>query len=835
MSISILSSEWIIQEINMNSLHESYEILRELLATLDDNIKDYNEAQTRFHIIDIVLKQCLNWDGVIEVEKHESNNGFTDFELGNPRKVIVEAKKEGVSFDIPSGKSLKNTIPIKSLIMASDNIKRAMDQVQLYSSSRGVPISIITNGHQYIAFISSRTDGISVQDGKALVFTSLQDILNNFPLFWECLSLQGIDDNKLMRQLTVGDVRLPSKLSNNLIKYPKILYSSELQISLRQLSEVFIQDIVEDPNLESSFYQQCYCESGRLNQYSLLSKNILNSRYASIFAENEKQPSVQPINDRKKLNLDGAIFADAISRRPIVLVGDVGVGKTSFIKNLIHNSASSEFKKAIYIYIDLGSKATLNTDIKSLILNEICSQLYSKYDVDIEESSFIKRLYAEEIRKFERGIYGEVKESNPVAYQEKLIDKLFMLQSDKNQHTQKSVAFISKEHKKQIIICIDNADQRNFDVQQDAFIISQELSKEWSAIVFLSVRPQTFYKSKHSGALNAYPHKIFTISPPRVDEMISKRLRYAVRLARGEEVSPLNNANVTSENLALFLEVLISSLQKNKEINEFLDNITGGNIRKVIEFVTGFIGSPNIDAEKIIDIQEEQGRYIIPIHEFTKQALLGDYSHYSRETSSSMNVLDLSTPDQKEHFLVPLIISYLSFQGDHLDKNSFCRYTNIIEEFQASGFTPKQVDDALRRTTNRKLIETSLRVTFEEDEDKVLIGDMPDSFRITTIGAYHIKKWLGDFAYLDAMLFDTPILVSSVREAISTNLSSMEIKDRYLRALEFKKYLLQSWKQFIRAPSYFNFEEICEEQSSGFERVRQHLINVKKMKPNDLA
>ncbi|WP_311750981.1 P-loop NTPase fold protein [Proteus columbae] len=818
----------------MNPLHESYEILRNLISELNAHEKDYNEAQTRFHIIDTILEECLNWKGMIEVESYESNSGFTDFELGSPRKVIVEAKKEGVSFDIPSGRSIKNTMPIKSLILANPNIKIAMEQVQNYSSNRGVPISIITNGHQYIAFISSRTDGVSVLDGNALTFISLQDILNNFTLFWECLSSQGIDDNKLMRQLTVGDVRLPSKLSNQLINYPKILYSSELQTSLRQLSELFIQDIVEDPGLEASFYKQCYCESGPLNQYSLLSKSILNSRYASIFSENERQPSVYPINEKNKSNLDESIFSDAISRRPIVLVGDVGVGKTSFIKNLIHNSASNEFKKAIYIYIDLGSKATLNTDIKNLILNEISNQLYEKYKVNIEESAFVKRLYGEEINKFERGIYGELKNSNPDLFKEKLIEKLYSLQEDKKNHIQKSVEFISKEHRKQIIICIDNADQRNFDIQQDAFIISQELSKEWSAIVFLSVRPQTFYKSKHSGALNAYPHKIFTISPPRIDEMISKRLRYAVRLARGEEVSPLNNASVTSENLALFLEVLISSLQKNKELNEFLANITGGNIRKVIEFVTGFIGSPNIDAEKIIDLQEEQGRYIIPLHEFTKQALLGDYSHYSQETSSSMNVLDLTTPDQKEHFLVPLLISYLGVKGDHLDKNSFCRYTNIITEFQNTGFTQKQIDDALRRTTNRKLIETSLRVTFEEDEDRVLIGEMPDSFRITTIGAYHIKKWLGDFAYLDAMLFDTPILVPNVREHLSQNISSMDIKDRFFRALEFRRYLLQSWKQFIEAPSYFNFEEICLEQNAGFERVKQHLLTTRKVKNEDL-
>ena len=82
----------------------------------------------------------------------------------------------------------------------------------------------------------------------------------------------------------MGDVRLPNKLSHQLIDYPKIRYASDLQVTLRQLSELFIQDTVNEPDLEKTFYQQCYCESGVLNQYALLSKSILEARYASISA-----------------------------------------------------------------------------------------------------------------------------------------------------------------------------------------------------------------------------------------------------------------------------------------------------------------------------------------------------------------------------------------------------------------------------------------------------------------------------------------------------------------------------------------------------------------------
>ncbi|XYB77560.1 hypothetical protein ACSTJ7_23220 [Vibrio parahaemolyticus] len=809
-----------------NSLHEARDILKALIDTLAEQDADLNEAQTRFHIIDVIVKQCLNWDGLIEVEQYESANGFTDYELGVPRKVVIEAKRESVGFEIPVGRNPKYTLPIKSLVQSNSGLKSAMQQAQNYCSNRGIPIAIVTNGHQYVAFIAARVDGVNVFDGQALVFTSLQDIYNNFVPFWNCLSLDGIEDNRLMRQLTVGDVRLPNKLSHQLIDYPRIRYASDLQVTLRQLSELFIQDTIDDPELEKSFFQQCYCESGVLNQYSLLSKSILEARYAAIFTASEDQPLVQPVKTKRERNFEPSILSEAMSRRPIVLIGDVGVGKTSFIKNLIHNSAFEEFKNAIYIYIDLGSTATLDTDLNQLVLDQIQQQLYDKYDVDISRSGFIQRVYHEEIKRFENGLWGMYKESNPEKYQEKLVEELFSLKSNVRNHTQRSIEHISKERRKQIIICLDNADQREFNVQQEAFLISQELAKEWKSTVFLSVRPQTFYKSKRSGALNAYPHKIFTISPPRVDDVVSKRLRFAAKMARGEK-SKIDMGVVTSENLAVFLDVLVRSLNSSKELNEFLTNITGGNIRSVIEFVTGFIGSPNIEARKIIDIEEFQGGYRIPLHEFTKQALLGDYSHYSPETSTSMNVLDLSSPDPKEHFLVPLIISYLDSKGEHLDKDGFCRAETLITECQNHGYTQKQVEHALRRATNRKLIETSLRVTFEEDEDNGLIGEMPDSFRVTTIGAYHIKKWLGDFAYLDAMLFDTPVLDPDVREQLSKNVSSLDIAVRYERTTHFKNYLINNWKQFVRAPSYFNFEDICVERNDSFVKVGKHVSRTK--------
>lgn len=806
----------------MSTMAESENALRKLVETYSDKEKIMNEAQTRHHLINKIIEDVFCWPcDLVEVEGYEGKT-FTDYELGKPRQVIIEAKREGRVFEIPAGISAKNTIDLPSLMKSNMEVKEAITQVQQYCAMRGTPIAIATNGHQFVAFIASNQNGCSPLEGKSLIFESLDNLLANFTLAWNMLSFYGVKEQRLIKFLSSEVTGIPNKLSSYLATYPKVRYASELQTSLRQISELIIQDTLESKDLEDVFYQKCYCESGALSKYALLSKEMLQARYASLFSDSETSPkttSVKP--DKKEQALDPSIMAEALAKRPIVLIGDVGVGKTSFVKNLIYSSAFKEFNEAIYLYIDLGSKATLSSDLQSFILHEMEEQLIIKYSCDINELKFVKGVYSRDIQRFANGIWGSLRDSNREKYEEKQIDMLSDKLSHKDEHLKNSINHLSKQSKRQIIICIDNADQRDFDTQQRAFVISQELAKDWGSLVFISVRPQTFFKSKSSGALTAYPHKVFTISPPRIDQVLEKRLQFALEMSEGK--IPLEKAEfvrIHIDNLSLFIKVLLESLRRNKSLGEFIENITGGNVRQALTFITGFIGSPNVEAEKIINTYEHEGRYIIPVHEFSKQALLGEYSHFDPNTSLAMNIFDVGLADESEHFLVPLILSLLSERNDIQDRDGFLDTKIIIDELQTLGFIPAQTESALRKTTNKKLIETSQRFTFEEDETG-LIGEMPTKFRLTSIGQYHLKRWISDFAYLDAMLFDTPIFNPEVTSSMRSTCESFNILDRYNRSVSFKNYLTSVWDKLPNKPNYFDLAQAFKMGEPSFDNVKR--------------
>lgn len=76
-------------------MHECEQFLRKIIEENSDLEKIRNEAQTRHHIINKIITDVFAWpDDQIEVEEYEQNT-FTDYELGSPRQVIIEAKREG--------------------------------------------------------------------------------------------------------------------------------------------------------------------------------------------------------------------------------------------------------------------------------------------------------------------------------------------------------------------------------------------------------------------------------------------------------------------------------------------------------------------------------------------------------------------------------------------------------------------------------------------------------------------------------------------------------------------------------------------------------------------
>src|SRR5205823_4261474 len=96
-------------------------------------------------------------------------------------------------------------------------------------------------------------------------------------------------------------------------------------------------------------------------------------------------------------------------------------------------------------------------------------------------------------------------------------------------HLRHSLDHISKGQKRQIVVFLDNVDQRPLAFQEQVFLIAQSLATTWPVTAFVTLRPETFYTSRARGSLAAYQPRVFTVAPPRIDLVLLRRLEFAQR------------------------------------------------------------------------------------------------------------------------------------------------------------------------------------------------------------------------------------------------------------------------------------------------------------------
>lgn len=770
----------------MITFEEGKEQLRKLSAQAQgrSRLPDENEASVRFHIIDILLTDVLGWNrDDIEVEEHRSGE-FTDYEVGKPRDVVIEAKRASHDFPAPAG-SGKRPISLKALKGQAHATFDAVEQTLRYCKDRGIQYGVVTNGQQFLCFLGSRIDATPPDEGRAIYFGSLDNAYERFDEFWNLLSRSGIAEGNLLKCLSGEiDPPPPEKLSRKIPQYPGYKNRNPEATELNILGGLFIEDITRDPHIETDFLTKTYCSSGALSQYALVSKEILRARYASVF-EQAGKVSASPANTKKGLNpeLYHDVIAASMGKRPILLVGDVGSGKSMFMRRLIKVEAKDQLERSFVLYIDFGVKPALADNIRQYAVSEIQRQMVENYLVDVNESKFIRNVYFVELKRFARGLYSEIRESDPIRYREKEIEHLERLTQDPESHLQKALSYVTKNQKKPVIIFLDNVDQRPTEFQEQVFLIAQSIASEWPVTTFVALRPETFVHSKRRGSLSAYQPRVFTIDPPRVDQVIAIRLKFAREQLEFSSRFPWmpTGARVDSSTLTGYIRMLEEAFQKNHKLIEFIDNMSGGNVRLALDMVTRFVGSGHVDSRKIIYAIRNQGGYTLPLHEFLRAVIFGDSEYYEATRSPIANVFDVMSFDKREHFLFLICIGYIEQFGHIGATEGYVLKQQVYGYLQNLGYNIRQIDSVLQRAHSKRLISSPAD---QETSDA-------SKLRITSAGAYTKSVLTAEFSYVDAMITDTPILAPSYRCKI---VDAHLLDERLHRVEIFIEYLDSCWK-----------------------------------------
>lgn len=583
-----------------------------------------------------------------------------------------------------------------------------------------------------------------------------------------------------------------------------------MQSNLQIMGEVMLEDMPQEEAYSDLFLQKCYATSGALSSYAEISRELLTSRSAAML--NDLGAIEEPATTKRGVNpaLSDEALSAAASHRPIVLLGGVGAGKSTFIQHLVRVDARSVFQDAIAITVDYGRGATFDSP-GDYAIEQIRAVLLEQYDIDVDDSAFVEDLYRRDLDRFDRGVEGQLKLVDQREYMLRRIEFLRKQIENKSEHLKRSIARIVRSHHRQIVIFLDNVDQRDHDDQNMVFLAANELAGTWVATVFVTLRPETYYESQRYGAISGYHPRVFAIAPPRTDVMLEKRVDFALQVLEGGEDVRTSGGGLTleSENLELFLRVLEANFKRNRPLLALIDNLAGGNMRRALSFVTQFVGSGHVDTTKIIDVEKrDPGNYFIPVHEFLRSLMYGDAEFYDPQMSPIANLFAVDRPEPRNHFLLPMTLEYILSRGDAKDSAGYVEVVDVYHHLQGIGFALEAIAWALNYLARFRLIEAPL-----SDFDVA----HADRARITTVGAYTLKNLPVLFTYCDAVLVDTPIMNHDIRARI-TNVHS--IVDRLSRVGVFKTYLDECWAEVGLGSNGWTWLPVSQALARDVARIR---------------
>jgi GTPase SAR1 family protein len=741
---------------------------------------DFSETDTRVKIIDRILKECLKWsENDIKREDHV-NCGYTDYQLriGNATRLVIEAKKSGVYFDLPSGHSHRK-YKLDGVIAKIEPLYKAIIQVQSYCIDIGCKHCIVTNGYQFIVF-SAITIGKSWRSGEAICFHSYQDIIDNYSYFFNLFYRENVASGNLAKHLDQNRTEKSFRIALNNIHDADAKWArNPLYTFINPLARFIFSELLD--NAQVAILQRCYITQKATKELV----DELDGLFVDTTPIVANQFPIQEVVDKKD---DAGSFGKKISELTyrysgshiLLLMGGIGAGKSTFLHRYF-KILLGDNTQVIHFIIDFR-KASINTDIiEKFISDTIMSIWESDYKAKTHQLESINNMI----------------EPTPES-----VIKV------------RSLITILKENNYSVVLVVDNVDQHPRVYQESLFLISNSIMEALDIIVIVSLREETFMQSMRIGVFDAFNIPKFHIPSPNMLSMLKERISYTLSVLDENYQKSLPDRSCfrydddTRKKLELYFDILLKSLDKSnnqsKEIIRILDNVSCGNMRSALEMFCGFIQSGNTDVQNIFNVVENQigCQYQISSHQMIKSIMLGNDRYFSDANSKVLNIFDFDITISESHFNSLRILKYLQDRENRKSALHVRGYVDINEIINAADevlISKDVVFSCLGRLVEYNLTELD-SLSQEEVRNASFV-------KITIMGKFYLRYLIHQFVYQDLISLSTPISDNTLYNYVIKTTPILDLAVRMNKTRRFVQYLRKEEdEEHLANPEYAYYE-----------------------------
>jgi len=773
----------------MNSYEENASAFDKIYLEIDKNFDPtFSEADTRIKIIDRILGESLGWaEKDIRREPHV-HEGYIDYVLQSSDKfLIIEAKRVDKTFCLSAAFTFEKHLSVKNLLEKQADLKLMYDQVTKYALESGIQFCLLTNGTQWIIFPGVRTDHIHIRNSKVIVFNGLGNIKSHFLDFWRLLSFDSVGKGELSKILL--DQILPIE--------PSFIFNSEGRVNVpfdrNPLSACLIDvlpkyfgDLYGDPT-KTEMLKECFVNDNPVQE------SIVESDLKAHDETPSTTISSEPIRHFYSLpqasqHLEAVINSFLSNNRDKfvqVLLGRVGIGKTTFLANFFDLQKIELSEKQFILRLDFQNISD-STDLESFFVEHLWEMItkHPRFSALMTPDS-IRKIFKDDIRAFSAGPVSLLSKSEDREVE--VIKHISNLYSDRHFFLKKIASFLYKENFARFILVFDNVDQLDLELQEKVIRFAYAKTIDYHAFAIIIMWEETYYSAKRSGKVLSTIRTVpLQLTRQSTAVVLIKRLNYLIsQIKTGKERLDLLNPKICSKNdFCRFLDLILRSLLvDNKNVRLFLELIALGNIRAALETFHSFLTAGSLDTKKIIEIMQKDDQYLVPVHEFIKSVMLGSKRYYSERTSDILNLFAIGDIERPSHFTRIRLLQWL-YERRH-ESTLFGRGFRLIKEaeyyFGRIGASKKDISTSFVRLNDSGLIENDLHARKYIEHSQAI--------RITATGRYYLSDLYRMFSYVDLVMQDTPFFDQEAFALIEKDCESTDLEVRFRRVQTFISYL----------------------------------------------
>jgi hypothetical protein len=777
----------------MTTYEENANAFQRILTDVSLMDPGFTEADTRVKLIDRILHEALGWSEsgpFIRREEH-IHEGYIDYTLqAGANFLMIEAKRIGKTFALPLSFQYEKYLTVKHLIKQAD-IQLMYDQVTRYAHERGVSSCVLTNGTQWIAFPGVRTDNIHIRNSRIIIFNGIESVDRHFLDFWNLLSFESVQIGSLHKILGPAPRAIePSFIFNSEGRINIPYDRNPLSLPLVDVLPRYFGDLHGEPS-QADMLEECF---------------VLNDPVEDTFAElgveaGDEKPSkrlamqspimhfysVPQVAQKLSALLDSYIL-DKRAKYLQVLLGRVGIGKTTFLKYFFDVYRKKFAEEHFVLYLDFRDVSE-STDLEEFFSISMWDMLmqHPRFS-ELTSPSVLRLIFCAEIGLLERGPLEKLKESNPVAFEEEISRFLGRQLIDRPLFLRRIAEFIYRNQFATFILIFDNVDQLSIsELQEKVIRFAWTKAAAYRAFLILSLWEETFFSSKRAGRVLSTMRTVsLQIARQSITSVLVKRLKYLIRQinAGAEALMLLDESICDKKTFCNFLDLILRSLVvDNKRIRMFLELAALGNIRAALDMFYAFLTAGSLETGKILDSMRNSEEYLVPDHEFIKSVMLGSKRYYSESTSDIVNVFAIGDVEAPSHFTRLRILQWL-YERRH-ESTAYGLGFRTLDEmtiyFNRVGVSDRDVTTSVRRLTEGALLENELRA-------RKLLNEA-QAVRITPAGRYYLTHLYRQFPYIDLVMQDTPFFDKESFQQIARLCESTEMRERFMRCEKFLDYL----------------------------------------------